>query len=140
EYKIIQKKILKMKEKTPEQLKKEFQKRSKNLPAPDKKIMVDPNKITLYIDLMAELFRQGINGVIHDIKLLSSDWGFNLNEIPSNVKVFLWHGELDTSVPVRMGRLICEAILNCISKFYPNEAHVSTAINHIEEILDTLTK
>ncbi|MFX1419118.1 MAG: alpha/beta fold hydrolase, partial [Promethearchaeota archaeon] len=34
-YKIIQKKILKMKEKTPEQLKKEFQKRSKNLPAPE---------------------------------------------------------------------------------------------------------
>ncbi|MFW9879218.1 MAG: alpha/beta hydrolase, partial [Candidatus Thorarchaeota archaeon] len=106
-YKIMQKKILKMKDQTPEELKKEFQKRSKNLPEPDKKIMVDPNKISLYVELMAEPFTQGINGVIHDIKLLSSDWGFNLNEISSNVKVFLWHGELDTSVPVRMGRLIC---------------------------------
>ncbi|UCC21134.1 MAG: alpha/beta hydrolase [Promethearchaeota archaeon] len=137
-YKIIQKKILKMKDQTLEELKKTFQKRSKNLPEPDKKIMVDPDKIPLYVELMAEPFRQGIRGVIHDLKLLSLDWGFNLKEIPSSIKVFLWHGELDTSVPVRMGRLICEAIPNCTSKFYPNEAHISTAINHIEEILDAL--
>ncbi|MFW9999600.1 MAG: alpha/beta fold hydrolase [Candidatus Hodarchaeota archaeon] len=138
-YKIIQKKILKMKEKTPQELEKTFQKRSKNLPEPDKKIMVDPNKIPLYIELMAEPFRQGVAGVVHDVKLLSSDWGFSLKEIPSNIKIFLWHGELDTSVPVRMGKSMCEAIPNCTSKFYPNEAHVSTAINHIEDILKTLT-
>ena len=138
-YKIIRKKILKMKDQTPEELEKTFQKRSKNLPKPDKKIMVDPEKIALYVELMAEPFRQGVNGVVHDIKLLSSDWGLNLKEIPSSIKIFLWHGELDTSVPVRMGRLVCEAIPNCTGKFYPNEAHISTAINHIEEILDTLT-
>ncbi|MFX0020805.1 MAG: alpha/beta hydrolase [Candidatus Hermodarchaeota archaeon] len=138
-YKIIHKQILKMKEETLEELEKTFQKRSKNLPEPDKKIMLDPNRMRLYVELMAEPFRQGVNGVVHDIKLLSSDWGFNLNEIPQSLKVFLWHGELDNSVPVRMGRLLCEAIPNCVSKFYPNEAHVSTAINHIEEILDILT-
>ncbi|MFX0019359.1 MAG: alpha/beta hydrolase [Promethearchaeota archaeon] len=138
-YKIIQKKILKLKDQTPEELEKTFQKRSKKLPEPDKKIMVDPEKLVLYVELMAEPFRQGINGVVYDIKLLGSDWGFNLKEIPSSIKIFLWHGELDTSVPVRMGRLVCEAIPNCISKFFPNEAHISTAINHIEEILDTLS-
>ncbi|MFW9970427.1 MAG: alpha/beta fold hydrolase [Candidatus Odinarchaeota archaeon] len=137
-YKIIQNKIMKMKDQTPEQLKKTFQKRSKNLPEPDKKIMTDPSKIHLYVELMAEPFRQGVNGVVQDIKLLSSDWGFDLKEIPSDIKVFLWHGELDTSVPVRMGKLLCEAIPNCTSKFYPNEAHISTAINHIEDILETL--
>jgi pimeloyl-ACP methyl ester carboxylesterase len=138
-YKIIQKKILKMQSQTIEELEKTFQKRSKNLPDPDKKIMVDPKRIALYVDLMAEPFGQGINGVLHDIKLLSSDWGFNLENIPSSVKVFLWHGELDNSVPVRMGRSLCEAIPNCKGKFYANEAHISTAINHIEEILETLT-
>ncbi|MFX1552057.1 MAG: alpha/beta hydrolase [Promethearchaeota archaeon] len=138
-YKIILKKILKMKDQTQEELEKTFQKRSKNLPEPDKKIMVEPKQMRLYVELMAEPFRQGVNGVVHDIKLLSSDWGFNLKDIPTSLKVFLWHGELDTSVPVRMGRLLCEAIPNCISKFYPNEAHISTAINHIEEILDSLT-
>ncbi len=137
-YKIIQKKILKMKNQTQEELEKIFQKRSKKLPEPDKKIMVDPDKIPLFVELMAESFRQGVNGVTHDIKILSSDWGFNLKDIPSSIKVFLWHGELDTSVPVRMGRLVCEAIPNCTSKFYPSEAHLSTAINHIEEILDRL--
>lgn len=138
-YKIIQKKILKMRDQTLEELTKTFQKRSKKLPDPDKKIMVDPNKIPLHVELMAEPFRQGVNGVVHDIKLLSSDWGFNLKEIPSSIKVFLWHGELDTSIPIRIGRLLCEAISNCTCKIYPNEAHVSTAINHIEEILDTIT-
>jgi pimeloyl-ACP methyl ester carboxylesterase len=138
-YKIIYKKIIKMKEQTTEELEKTFQKRSKNLPEPDKKIMVDPKKLALYVELMAEPFRQGVDGVVHDIKLLSSDWGFKLEEIPSSIKIFLWHGELDTSVPVRMGRLVCEAIPNCTGKFYPSEAHISTAINHIEEILETLT-
>ncbi len=139
-YKIIQKKILKMKNQTLDDLEKTFQKRSKNLPEPDKKIMVNPNKLPLFVELMAEPFRQGVKGVVHDIKLLSSDWGFNLAEIPTSIKVFLWHGELDTSVPIRMGRLLCKAIPNCTSKFYPNEAHISTAIHHIEEILDCLTQ
>ncbi|MFX0004897.1 MAG: alpha/beta fold hydrolase [Candidatus Hermodarchaeota archaeon] len=138
-YKMIMKKILKMNEQTPKQLENNFQKRSKNLPEPDKKIMVEPKQIRLYVELMAEPFRQGVKGVVHDIQLLSSDWGFNLKEIPTNLKVFLWHGELDTSVPVRMAKLLSEAIPNCTSKFYPNEAHLSTAINHIEEILDSLT-
>lgn len=138
-YKIIEKKIFKMKLQTQQELEKTFQKRSKNLPEPDKNIMVNPSKLPLYVELMVEPFRQGVNGVVYDLKLISSDWGFNLKEIPSSIKVFLWHGELDNSVPVRMGRLICETIPNCTSKFYPNEAHLSTAINNIEEILDTLT-
>ncbi|MFW9828599.1 MAG: alpha/beta hydrolase [Candidatus Thorarchaeota archaeon] len=137
-YKVIQKKIFKMKDQTPKELEKIFQKRSKNLPEPDKKIMVDPNKISLYVELMAEPFRNGVNGVVHDIKLLSKDWGFSLRDIAPNVNVYLWHGEEDTSVPIRMGRLLCNSISNCTAKFYPNEAHVSTAVNHIQEILNTL--
>jgi pimeloyl-ACP methyl ester carboxylesterase len=138
-YKVIQKKIFKMKDQTLKELEKIFHKRSKNLPEPDKKIMLDPNKIPLYVELMAEPFRNGIDGVVQDIKLLSKDWGFDLKDIPPSIKVYLWHGELDTSVPIRMGRLLCESIPNCTGKFYSNEAHLSTAINHLQEILDTLT-
>ncbi len=52
----------------------------------------------------------------------------------------LWHDELDVNVPITMGRTMCNAIPNCEGKFYPNEAHLSVAVNNIDEILTTLVK
>ncbi|MHA1264406.1 MAG: alpha/beta fold hydrolase [Candidatus Helarchaeota archaeon] len=117
-----------------------FQKRSKNLPEPDRKIMSDPERIPLFLELMTEPFRQGSKGPYYEGKLFARDWGFELEEISPDLKVYLWHGELDTSVPIRMARLVCEAIPNCSGTFYPDEAHLSTAINHMDEIIPLLTQ
>ncbi|MHA2007882.1 MAG: alpha/beta hydrolase [Promethearchaeota archaeon] len=115
-----------------------FQKKGKNLPEPDKRFFEDKEKLSLYIPLMTEPFRQGIRGVFHEAKLLSESWDFNLNDISPDVKVFLWHGELDTSVPKEMAKSVCREIPNCKGKFYKDEAHLSTAVNHIQEILKKL--
>lgn len=116
-----------------------FHKRAKDLPEPDRKIFEDQEKILLYLKLMTEPFCQGYQGPFHEAKLLGNPWGFDLKEISPKGKVFLWHGELDPSVPIRMARSVCEAIPNCEGKFYPDEGHLSVAVNHIEEILTTLT-
>ncbi len=112
-----------------------FQKKSKDLPEPDKKIMENKEKLSIYVELMTEPFRQGIAGPYHESILFVKPWGFNLEDISPELKVLSWHGELDTSVPKQMAQSICEAIPNCELKIYQNEAHLSTAVNHIEEIL-----
>lgn len=135
----IQHRYLKrLKKKDPEHIKEIFQKNAKKTPKPDRKILGDPEKALQFFDLMEEPFRQGIKGITHEGTLFANDWGFDLKDISPDIKVFLWHGELDPSVPIRMARSVCEAIPNCTGKFYPNESHFSTAVNHIEEILTTL--
>ncbi|GAH24837.1 unnamed protein product, partial [marine sediment metagenome] len=67
-------------------------------------------------------------------------WGYKLGDISPEVKVYLWHGDLDTSVPKRMAELVCQEIPSCEARFYADEAHLSTAVNHIKEILMKLIK
>ncbi|MHA2284101.1 MAG: alpha/beta hydrolase [Promethearchaeota archaeon] len=115
-----------------------FRKKGKNLPEPDKRFFEDKEKLSIYIPLMVEPFRQGIMGPFHEAQLFVKSWGFKLNNISPEVKVYLWHGDLDTSVPKKMAQSVCQEIPSCEAKFYADEAHLSTAVNHIKEILMTL--
>lgn len=119
---------------------KSFRKRGKNLPEPDKKFFEDKEKLIIYLPLMTEPFRQGIMGPFHEAQLFVKPWDFKLSEISPEIRVFLWHGDLDTSVPKKMAQSVCQEIPNCQAKFYANEAHLSTAVNHIHEILKTIIK
>ncbi len=121
-----------------EKIIKMFRKRGKNLPEPDKKFFEDREKLSMYLPLMTEPFRQGIMGPFHEAQLFVKPWEFRLNEISPEVKVYLWHGDLDTSVPKKMAQALCQEIPSCEAKFYAGEAHLSTAVNHIKEILRTL--
>lgn len=85
-----------------------------------------------------EAFVQGIEGVCDDGFLVITPWGFDLQDIPENVKIYLWHGELDTVVPVSIGRELADALPNCKAVFYPNEGHYSTFFDNIEEMIATL--
>ena len=84
---------------------------------------------------MTEPFRQGIIGPFHEAKLLAGSWNFKLNDISPEIIAYLWHGELDTSVLKEMAHSICNEIPSCEGKSYKDEAHLSTAVNHIHEIL-----
>ncbi len=127
-----------LKKKDIESVKEKFLKRGKDLPEPDKKFFEDTDKFSLYFELMEEPFRQGIIGPYHEAILFATPWEFELAEIPQSVKIFSWHGELDTSVPIRMARAVADAIPNCEFKIYTDEAHLSSAVNHIEEIITKL--
>jgi pimeloyl-ACP methyl ester carboxylesterase len=109
------------------------------LPKPDKKVVLDPTTLNLLTEEMFEAFRQGAEGPAYERELYGKDWGFRLEDISRNVDVHLWHGRLDVNVPVSMGRAVAEAIPNCAAKFYAEEGHYSTALNHLEEIIKTLS-
>lgn len=86
-----------------------------------------------------EAFKQGSNGPAHVFILYAKPWGFKLEDIPRETKVFLFHGELDANVPVSMARTISQQLPDCKSKFFPNEGHLSVLINNFTEIFNKIT-
>lgn len=63
------------------------------------------------------------------------EWGFEPEEITFD-KISLWHGDLDRSLPVSMGRTMAKRIPNVRATFYPNDAHLSIGLNHMDDILE----
>lgn len=82
-----------------------------------------------------EAFRQGKRGAAMDLKLYTDKWGFQLKDI--EVKVFLWYGEADKNVSIKMGEYYASQIPNSKLIIYPNEGHFIIK-THAEEILKTL--
>jgi pimeloyl-ACP methyl ester carboxylesterase len=106
-------------------------------PEPDRDLLQNPEMMELYYAETAEAFRQRAKGPAHDFRLYTQPWGFRLEEIEFG-EVHLWHGELDASAPVAMGQTIAARIPRCKATFYPDDAHISTGINHLGEILQAL--
>ncbi|MFC2060587.1 alpha/beta fold hydrolase [Chloroflexota bacterium] len=103
---------------------------------PDKLLLAQPEVVQTFIYSMREAFRSGTRGASRDAVLYKRPWGYQLQDI--STQIHLWHGELDTQVPVSVGQYIANTIPGCSAKFLLNEAHLSLAHNHIEEILSIL--
>jgi pimeloyl-ACP methyl ester carboxylesterase len=106
------------------------------LPEPDRLVMAQPEVVQWSGDSLREAFRSGSRGAAWDYALFTRPWGFRLDEI--SVKVQLWHGELDATIPVRMGHYMAEVIPNCQARFLPDEGHISLIIKHTKQILSDL--
>ena len=82
-----------------------------------------------------EAFRCGHKGPELDLKLYTTDWGFELNDIRANV--YLWYGKDDQNATLAMGTYYASQISKSTFIVYPNEGHL-ISITHAEEILKTL--
>ena len=101
----------------------------------DKKIFSDAKVREMTRRSYQEAFRSGYKGVELDLKLYTNDWGFNLKDIKS--KVFLFYGEVDQNVSLKMGKYYVSQIPNSKLTVYPGEGHLISR-THAEEILKTL--
>jgi pimeloyl-ACP methyl ester carboxylesterase len=115
-----------------------FMRLSKKVPEPEKKILEDPDLMKPAIEATKDSFRQGCKGMANEMTLYSSPWGFQLEDI-SIENMYLWHGELDENIPVSMGKAMAESIPKCQETYFPQESHLSTIVNHIDEILTATT-
>lgn len=64
-------------------------------------------------------------------------WGIPLEQI--NVKVYLWQGENDTSVPNSQARYLAKTLPNCQAAFIPDAGHL-WHIDHMTDVLDRLVR
>ncbi len=84
-----------------------------------------------------EAYIQGKRGAAHDLRLYTSDWGFDLAKIIG--EVLLWYGDEDKNVSVNMGRYYRDNIPNSKLHVYPNEGHFLLK-THAQEIISALCK
>ena len=86
-----------------------------------------------------ETFRQGVKGAAMDWRVITGDWGFEPKQIKYE-RMFLWHGALDSSIPIDSARELERQLPQCVAKYYQEEGHGSTLDNHIEEIATIVTE
>jgi pimeloyl-ACP methyl ester carboxylesterase len=118
----------------PEKMEKMLLDRLYRLPEPDRRYLEKPEIRAAIIRYTEEAFRQGTEGAVHEGDLYTRPWGFEPENITFD-NISLWHGDLDRSVPVSMGRTMAKRIPNAQATFYPNDAHLSIGLNHMDEIL-----
>lgn len=88
--------------------------------------------------LAGEVYRyQGVKGAVYEGMLYTRDWGFRLEDIAFR-PLYLWHGALDTNVPLAMGQAVASKLTGCIATYYPDDGHLSAPLNHREEIVSAL--
>jgi pimeloyl-ACP methyl ester carboxylesterase len=121
----------------PEMVWKQFYKR---LPKCDKAILLAHPNIDLksmLVNDLPEIYRQGPQGIVADMAVLTGPWGFSPADI--RVKTKVWQGDQDVNVPPAMARYLSRAIPNAQLQIIPNEGHVMY-LNHWPEIVAFLVQ
>lgn len=107
-------------------------------PKVDREALMNEETKNIILASAQEAFRQGGEGAAWDIYLATQHWQANLLNIKT--KTYLWHGELDTTVPIEMAYEHAKHIPHCQTIFLPKEGHFSLPLNHIKTILSQLIK
>jgi pimeloyl-ACP methyl ester carboxylesterase len=84
-----------------------------------------------------ESARNGVKGIVREITLLVSPWGFTLEDIQTDID--LWYWEKDVVVPQQMGRHLESRLPNAHAHFLPHGGHFSI-FTHWRDILAPLVE
>jgi pimeloyl-ACP methyl ester carboxylesterase len=104
----------------------------------DKAVIAHPEIRECLLQNFVEALHQADSGRAYgdDVVLHHAlPWGIPLEQI--KVKVYLWQGENDTSVPNTQARYLAETLPNCQATFIPNAGHL-WHIDHMVEVLNML--
>jgi len=89
--------------------------------AADQEALSEPALRSRMIANSVELYRQGGRGMYDEALSLARPWGFDPSEI--RVPVDIWHGALDTTVPVGMAMHLAQSIPGANLRLFPDEGH-----------------
>jgi pimeloyl-ACP methyl ester carboxylesterase len=102
------------------------------LPEADRRVMagfVDPSEA---MAMFTEAFSVGAGGVVADYAALAQPWGVDLGAVGAPTTV--WHGSVDTVVPLRLSEALAERIPGAELTVWPDEGHLGT-VTHAGDIL-----
>jgi pimeloyl-ACP methyl ester carboxylesterase len=101
----------------------------------DQAAMTDEVNARRFLRSSAEAFAQGYDGALQDGKVLSSMWGFRIEDIRSELPMDLWYGRLDVNVPLNHGETIARRLSGRVTLRVEEETHASIFFNWREEFL-----
>lgn len=108
------------------------------MPPVERAVFDKPGRLEAFIASGMESMRQGVKGIAWDTHIYARPWDFRLEEVCFPVR--LLHGEVDLNVPVAIACQVAAAIPGCQATFYPGEGHISTVINHFDEVILSLAR
>ena len=107
---------------------------TKNWTAADRNLVLcNPHYYRHLIENLREAGRCGPAGMVKDIRLLGSCWGFQLCQLPG-VPVSIWQGQCDRIATPSMGRYFHRNIAGSELIQDPRAGHVTMLKWHIQEI------
>ncbi len=109
--------------------------RAAMLSTADQNLLARPEIKAQVLGYRKEAVRQGVKGTLREMQILSSPWGFRLEDIRGEVHI--WHWEDDLFVPMQMGRYLAQHIPNAHTHFLPEGGHYSI-FECWHEILESL--
>jgi pimeloyl-ACP methyl ester carboxylesterase len=97
----------------------------------DRAVLARPEMKAQLMASYLEATRQGMHGFAREAIILSSPWGFRLEDV--RIPVHLWHGEADHNVSLSAARHMAHALPDCRATFLPDEGHwlILTYWDHI---------
>lgn len=112
---------------------------SRYMSATDRVILQEDGFLDKMIDFYREHYKQGVDGHMEDGRVLTTDLGFRLQDIRSNLPVQLWYSKDDTNVPLRMGEAIASRLSSPPQLHVINdETHLSLIIKYSANVLEHL--
>ena len=133
--KIANKSQKKLIDQNPEKYKETLKKGGSHLSEWDNKILMVEEVLENGVIHSKEAYRQGVNEVIYESKLLTKDWGFKLEAIKTPIKI--WHGEDDTLSPVSEVKEMENRLLNVESYYIEKGGHFLTENDEVWESILT---
>lgn len=111
---------------------KELAQMKKRMPPADYETLTKPGQLEAFGQSIRESLRQGTKGATWDLQQYVHEFDFRLDEIRMPLTWF--HGEKDVNSPIALVRKVVKDLATIRLITYPDEAHLSTLINHQEEI------
>jgi pimeloyl-ACP methyl ester carboxylesterase len=84
--------------------------------------------------IVRESFRQGSQGYVLEVKILTQPWGFDLREIDFQ-GVRLWCGDSDRHTPIGMARWMANRIEGSILTEWKGYSHFTFTDEHTEQVV-----
>lgn len=107
------------------------------LPPEDKTIISNRVIRSQYLDNLALSLKTGIDGFVGDLQCYTSPWGFNLQDITTNIDI--WHGRNDKNIGFAIGTYLAAKLQNSATHFLDDTGHLYL-LDHWLDALESLKK
>lgn len=106
----------------------------------DLEIAKDEDELKLSLRCGMEALSQGYEGYVQDSIVLSSPFGFRIEDIRKDLPVRVWHGTDDTNVPLQHGQKVAARIGENANLRVEDETHATIWFNWKPQIIEDLLK
>ena len=106
------------------------------MPPADHAVMAQPGRLAINQQVLSESLKQGTRGPVWDMRLYVREWDFDPAEI--RIPLTLFHGKLDKNFPVSLVQRVAHSLPQTQLITYPEDGHISTYVNHFDDIAKAL--